>query len=421
MKNSLFTIACILSFWMAFSCLEEIPLDTKVEFDEAIVIEATITNELKSQVIKLSRSYRLEEDGPNPVSNASVIVRNDLGNTFVFEETQAGTYNSVEVFSAQPNTKYTLEVSENGTIYTSSQESFLQPTQIDQLYLERDFNENQEEGISIYLDTFDPTGNSNYYRYAYEETYKIIAPKYSSLKLNVLNDDFPIPEDQFNSIQEIQDHLVELVPRDQQLQVCYNTVKSNTVIIIDTNNFQEDQLEKYRIRFISRDNYIMSHRYSILVKQYVQSSEAFNFYETLKAFSLSESVFSESQTGFFEGNIDSNISSKKVIGFFQVSPVDSKRVYFNYADQFTNEDLPPYFIYCGGRRYPLLYKTDHLTGDIVESDLQDLIKDKFQYYTENPGDIPEFSGPLYPFYMVIEPCGDCTALGTTEIPDFWEE
>ena len=59
------------------------------------------------------------------------------------------------------------------------------------------------------------------------------------------------------------------------------------------------------VRFINRNNYIISHRYSILVRQFVQSNEAFTFYETLNDLSRNESLFSETQPGFLAGNVSS--------------------------------------------------------------------------------------------------------------------
>jgi len=405
-----------------FSCIEEIPLETQTTFNEVLVIEGTITNELKHQTIKLSKSYRLEAEESNLVSNATISVNDDLGNSYTFEETEPGIYISSIAFAAQTTIKYRLEVIESGITYTSSQESFIQPTQINQLYLERDFNENNEEGISIYVDTFDPTGNSKYYRYDYEETYKIIAPRYTPLELIDLEADLPVSLFLFSSNLEIQDYLVELVSRQENVSICYNTVKSNTIIIENTNNFPEDRLDKYRVRFISRDNYIMSHRYSILVKQYVQSSEANNYYNTLKNFSVSENVFSENQVGFLEGNITSDSNSKKVIGFFEVSPVDSKRIYFNYTDEFPDEDLPPYYTRCDDEIYPLLYKVDPLTSEITESFLVNALNTGFVYAIDNVGDNLEFTPiDLYPFVLVSAACGDCTVLGSTNIPEFWEE
>ena len=422
MKQSFHKVLLVLSLLIYQGCTEEIPLQQETEFEEVLVVEATITNELKNQVIMLSKAFRLDEAGPKPETNATVKVIDENGVNYDFSETENGIYTSNTMFAAQPNIDYHLEIiTGDGKTYNSTNMSFSQPTKIDNIYAERDFNENGEEGVSIYVDTEDATNSSKYYRYVYKETYKIIAPTYSPLKLNVLNDDFPIDPRQFSSFQEIQDYLVELVNRDKEVRICYNTALSNNIIIANTNNFEEDNLKKFRVRFLNRDNYIISHRYSILIEQYVQSPEAHNFYDVLKAFSISESIFSENQLGFLQGNLSANNDNNKVIGFFEVSAVDSKRIYFNYVDLFPSEDLPPYYIFCDDGRLPQLFRTDPFTGDIVESDLQDLIKEGFQYFSENPGNIPEFSGPFFPYLMVPPACGDCTVLGETKVPDFWEE
>ena len=36
----------------------------------------------------------------------------------------------------------------------------------------------------------------------------------------------------------------------------------------------------------------------------------------------------------------------KVIGYFDVASVTSKRIFFNYIDLFPNESLPPYYTEC---------------------------------------------------------------------------
>ena len=410
-------------FILLNSCIEEIPLQQEEALDDVLVVEATITNEFKNQVIKLTRAFRLDETEPKPETNATVKVIDENGTTFNFSETENGVYISNDEFAAQVKNNYHLEIeTSNGINYSSSNESFIKPTHIDNLYIERDFNENEEEGISIYVDTADPTNSSKYYRYVYEETYKIIAPRYSPFKLIDLDGELPVPVIQFSSIQEIQDYLVELVLRDKNVEICYNTVKSNTILTTNTNSFPEDKLEKHRIRFISRQNYIISHRYTILVNQYVQSSTAHNFYETLKSFSISESVFSENQVGFLEGNISSLSKNKKVVGFFEVSPVDTKRIYFNYADEFPGEELPPYYTRCDDEIYPRLFKVDPLTQEITESFLINAMDNDFIFANRNEGNNPDFLPiGLYPFILVTKPCGDCTALGTTIVPDFWEE
>ncbi|MBT8272465.1 MAG: DUF4249 domain-containing protein, partial [Bacteroidia bacterium] len=150
---------------ISFGCIEEIDLQSEVDFESVLVIEATITNELKPQEILLSRSFPLEADGPSPEANASVRIVGDDNSINAFQETEAGLYRSLNAFAAQPNVNYSLEVTTaNGRMYGSDPKVLTAATQIDNLYAERDFNENDEEGVSIYLDTFYPTGNSKYYR-----------------------------------------------------------------------------------------------------------------------------------------------------------------------------------------------------------------------------------------------------------------
>lgn len=404
------------------SCVEEIPLETE-NFESILIIEATITNEIKNQEILLSRSFKFDSI-PVKESNAAVKVNDDTANTYIFTEAEPGVYKSQTTFAAQPNRNYSLSIlTSDGREYGSTNKQLTQSTSIDNLYVERDFNENGNEGVSVYLDSYDPTGNSKYYRHEYEETYKIIAPLYSPRELISNGVQFPILENdtfQYDTIELIIDLLVELKFRDQQEQVCYKTVKSNTFILENTEAYIEDKLEKYRVRFLNRDSYTIMHRYSILVRQYVQSREAYAFYETLNSFSESETVFSENQPGFLEGNVFSvENKNENVFGFFEVASVDEKRIYFNYSDLFVNESQPDFYIECDEFFTPVLIRED-FAHNWISSPLVDAINDGYQFYDEN--DV-EVSSPFSyaPFRLVLEPCGDCTFLGNNNVPDFWED
>ena len=407
---------------MVTGCVEEIPLETE-SFESILIIEATITNENKQQEILLSRSYMFDSIPINE-SNAIVRVIEDAVNTYIFTEVEPGVYKSKTAFAAQPNRNYSLSVvTSDGREYGSTNKQLTQSTSIDNLYVERDFNENGIEGVSVYVDSYDPTGNSKYYRHEYEETYKIIAPLYSPRELISNGVQFPILENdtfQYDTIESIIDLLVELKFRDQQEQVCYKTVKSNTFILENTEAYLEDKLEKYRVRFLNRDSYTIMHRYSILVRQYVQSREAYTFYETLNSFSESETVFTENQPGFLEGNVFSvENKNENVFGFFEVASIDEKRIFFNYSDLFVNESQPDFYIECDEFFTPVLIRED-FADNWISSPLVDAINDGYQFYDEN--DV-EVSSPFSyaPFRLVLEPCGDCTFLGNNNVPDFWED
>ena len=72
---------------------------------------------------------------------------------------------SVAAFSAQPSIDYILNITtSNGRFYYSSPTVLTQTTQIDSFYAVRETTNDGINGMSMYLDSFDPTGNSKYYR-----------------------------------------------------------------------------------------------------------------------------------------------------------------------------------------------------------------------------------------------------------------
>ncbi len=378
------------------SCIEEIDFEAET-FESALVIEAIITNEVKNQEILLSRTFQFEENGPNPETNATVTIETE-NTIFSFNEIEPGRYVSVNEFEAINDVAYTLKIVTNtGRSYVSSPTYLTQTSQIDNVYAIRETNDNGENGMSIYVDSFDPSGNSKYYRYDYTETFKIVAPYWSSQDVIVIENNAPIC-------------IVDLVPRTQEEKVCYGTVKSNMFNLLSTNNLGEDRVSRHLVRFINSQDYILTYRYSILVRQFIQSREAYNYYKTLKDFSEEGSLFSQNQPGFYNGNVVSETNTlEKVIGFFDVATVSSQRIFFNYEDFYPDENIPPYAQPCT-LYAPALINRNGSCGNLIWDTLNNSIK----YYTENNG---QYMGG--PKVMVARPCGDCTALGSNVVPEFW--
>jgi hypothetical protein len=425
MFNTIKSVALFLIVCIVTSCVEEIDVNTETQFESALVIEATITNELKHQEIKLSRTFRLEDDGPSSESNATINIVDNNGIIYNFQEAESGKYLSNNQFAAQPNIDYHLEITtSDGREYNSKTTQLTQQTQIDDLFFERGFNENNDEGVSVFLNSANPTGESKFYRFTYEETYKIIAPLYSPLELHIENEDYPFFFEDIMPPLESNTELIEFFVtrqfREEQEKICYNTVKSNEILLVSTDDFSGGVLENYKLRFLNKGNYIISHRYSILVRQYVQSKESYKFYSVLRDLSDSSSLLSQIQPGFLEGNVFSVLNhNEKVIGFFDVSTVTKQRIYFNYSDLFPNEPLPPYFKPCDDLFLFGLYVADPITGEVGYSPIQDAIELGYEYWDENL--TGENLNVGKPYYMVLPYCGDCTVLGENIVPGFWEE
>ena len=390
----------ILFFTLGFStnsCIDPFDVQT-LGFEDALVVEALITNEFKTHQIKLSNSFKFEDFVPPPETNAVVYIADDKGGRIDFTETfEAGVYSSNIPFAAELGKMYQLFITtSNNKSYESKAIPMTNIGKIEKVYAERGTNNLNEDGVAIFVDSYDETGNSRYYRYEYEETYKIIAPFWTFQDLII---ESPVPP-----------YELRLENKTTEQRICYKTEFSNGINLTETTDLLEDRVEKFEIRFIKGINPIISHRYSILVKQYVQSIDAYTYYKTLKKLSSLQNGLAQNQPGFIEGNIRPSFNTdEKVIGIFEVSSVSEKRMFFNYKDFYPDEALPQYFSLCE-QNSPALRDPDGGPSDLI-TDLQN----GFKYYTDN--------NPLSnnPYVLVPPACGDCTRLGTNIKPDFWYE
>lgn len=382
MKKLFYFIVLFSFLTITNSCIEEFNAATE-EFEDVIVIEATITNEFKNHQVILSRTYKFEDFVPKAEQGAIVKVTSSSNEIFNFSETDLGVYTSNSKFQAKPNVDYTLYIkTKNGQEYESQNTKMTNVSSIDKVYALKERNEDGIEGVSLYVDSFDASNNSKYYGFEFEETYKIIAPFWTS-------EGFVLSSNGGLSV----------VPRIQEEQTCYKTIQSKGRLLTNTNLLQEDRITKFLLKFIPSDDISLSTRYSILVKQYVQSSESYNYLRVLEELSSSQSLFSQSQPGYLTSNIFSvNNSNEKVLGFFEVSSVSEKRIYFNRLDVLDES-------------YPWICEIfDPPYGELIGLVKNNLVTFIFEKPQGEDGG---------PYDVVRRICGDCTKSGSNIRPNFW--
>lgn len=368
-------------------CTETYPLLTNT-YEEAIVIEATLTNEVKNQQIKITKTSRFEDTSVKVEAGAEVIVKDDQNNQYLFEE-NSGVYLSQTAFQILPDRNYTLVITtKDGKVYQSNQEKLTTVSPIQSIVPSVVTNKDNETGIQINVNSYDPTRTSRYYRYEYEESYKIIAPRWSLLKANVTG-----PQ------------TIQLIPNALNTRTCYMVKNSTDIILLNTNDQSEDRVN-LPIRFIDENNYIIGHRYSILVKQYVENLAAYNFHKTMRDIASSASILSPRQPGVISGNIKCiSDSNTKVIGYFDVTTVSEQRIFFNYTDFFPGKPAP-YFNTCEDIPFKFCFNGDDCNGETMIYNLEK----KLMTYFAN-------AGSTYTLVDVV--CGDCTSFSSNVKPSFW--
>lgn len=105
---------------ISFSCEKviDIPLN---EAERKVVIEGNLYDVLAESSIKVSKTGSVYDDsGFDKISGATVVVTDDLGGSFTFEEdaNEAGTYIDT-LFIAQPNRVYSLSVTTSDGVFTA--------------------------------------------------------------------------------------------------------------------------------------------------------------------------------------------------------------------------------------------------------------------------------------------------------------
>jgi hypothetical protein len=245
-------------------------------------------------------------------------------------------------------------------------------------------------GLQIYVNTHDNTNSSRYYRWDFEETWQFHAKFISDY----------VSDGQTLSQRNA----------DQQVYYCFNHDVSSTINLGSTARLKEDVVYQDPIVFIPSTSEKVETKYSILVKQYSLTPEAYSFYENLKKNSESLGSIFDALPSEMKGNIHNiNDASEPVLGYISAGNVQTKRIFVS------NADLPPDW----RPKYP--YEGCHMDSTLSSS--------------SNPNAVFDFLVPLPPSALALYKitkgfnagymtstieCADCTIRGTTTKPDFWK-
>lgn len=372
-----------------------------ITYENVLVVESTLTNEMKQQVVKLSKTSTLENSQVLIENNATVKVVGSDGHTYNFSQvTETGDYISDNEFSAIPNVDYTLSIqTSDGKSYSSSAVTLPPAVEMDEVYAERILDETHD-GVQVLVNTEDPTGNAKYFRYGYEETYKIVAPYPSPFTFEIINFD-----------PDAYTYEIVLTPREPEI-VCYSSDNSTGINQTSTTELNENKVFRFPVKYLSKEDPKLQTRYSILVKQYVQSVEAFTFYKIIQELGSVESLLSQGQPGYVAGNmVSDNDPNEKVLGFFEASSVSSKRIYFNYQD--FGIEKPPYFVEC--EVLPL----DYLDNTTIDNDPDEraTLFTSLSYFNYQVIRLSQNT-----IYTIVQAeCSVCTSFSSNVKPDFWED
>jgi hypothetical protein len=146
------------------SCEQVISVDLNQAAPQ-VVIEGIVTDQSGPYSVTLSKSGNYFEPSLffPPVSNALVVLSDDLGDRDTLKEGVPGIYQSSSIFRGTPGRTYTLKVETEGQEFDGSSR-MPQKVSIDSLFAVPRRSSSNEPGYDIYLLFNDPPEPGNYYR-----------------------------------------------------------------------------------------------------------------------------------------------------------------------------------------------------------------------------------------------------------------
>ena len=360
-----------------------------------LVVEGVINNGNDSTIIRLGRTTTISSDTlTKPELNAVVTVQSNTNNTYPLREKDNGYYVSPGLNLSASN-KYQLKiVTKDSKAYQSDFESVKNSPPIDSVYYQIKSN-----GLQIYTATHDRLKQTTYYRWEYAETY-IIHSEYDSFYIHV--------KDPFDTV-------LSRLP-GQQVYTCWVTGQSSTIYLNSSAKLLKDVIADNTLNFIPSTSNKVATRYSILVKQYALSTDAYNYWQNLKKNTEQLGGIFDAQPSEISGNIHCiTIPSEPVIGFISVGSYTQGRIFID------NRDLPawrpdpdPYYADC--------FILNFLFSDPLQAGTNTVAKN---LYTDLyvPVNIIATTGKKGPIILgwtgAPNHCVDCTLRGTNKKPVFW--
>ena len=255
-------------------------------------------------------------------------------------------------------------------------------------------------GVNVFADTHDPANNSKYYRWEYIETYQYHSAFHTYDSLVTVPQDTVVPKS-FNS----------------QNYQCWRSDTSTSIILNSTAKLTSDIINQNQLAFIPSTSEKIAGRYSILVKQFAITPDAYSYYQILQRNTEKLGTIFDAQPSELPGNVHClSDPNEIVIGYLTAGVVAQGRIFVD------NRDLP-------GWQSDNPYASCYLDTDVFKRGIpgtkafENEVKEYIYTGIHVPvGNVINPITRLLIGYSAAKPfCVDCTVRGTNVRPKFWKD
>ncbi|MCF2495167.1 DUF4249 domain-containing protein [Dyadobacter sp. CY22] len=360
------------SILVIYGCIEPFSPPEVTNTESFLVVDGFLNVGSDTSRIALRNTQNTNDDTrPVVEGGARISVDAESGEKYEFEEKGQGVYLLPPV-NFNMTTKYRLHIRRsNGREYLSDYVVVTQTPPIDSLTYKLDLRRN---AMIIYVNTHDPANNTRFYRWKFEETFEYKSAYFSGLVRDT--------------------EAGEIIPRRDDISTCWNTLESRDIKLGSTIKLNQDIIKDLPINIIDISTNKLFIKYSILVRQYALSREAFEYWTDLSKTTQGTGSLFDPQPSQVTGNIKNTGDPKELVfGYFSAVTEQKQRIFMTPA--------------LG--RSPMCLAPDTLTPD-----------DAYKSYGVLLNSYIDAGGSTF-ILSSSEDCADCRAQGgTTTRPSFWK-
>ncbi len=267
----------------------------------------------------LTRSRNLTDTVTNiPELNAHVFIQGSNGSTYPLVDTASiGVYAGPSL-NLDITQNYQLAVTtSDGNKYLSDFVTAKTAPPIDSVTWEllMDDPTTGAQAVRIYVNGHDPTNSTHYYRWDYLETYEHVSI--------------------FDSPWGVADGLIYPLPVGVSTHTCWTTSHSDDILLGSSVALSKDVISHAQLANFPQNDPRMDIEYSILVRQYPLTLDAYNYWSTVQKNSQSLGGLFDLQPSQTTGNIHGVTNPKDpVLGYVSASSVQEQRIFIS------NKSLP---------------------------------------------------------------------------------
>ena len=316
-------IAAVIISVGLYHCVDPFTPEVK-KYTDLLVIDGTLTDQPEKQFVTVSRTSDYNKALFYPENGCTVTVLDDKGNIYKYTGKGKGKYEA-EFTQADLHygTSYMLRViANNGEVFESDFQTLNAAPPIDSVTAKWGRKVTTEDPVGIngyqfFVNTSDQSGNTKYYRWSMQETWEYHAPYEVSLMWDGEMHKFSFPDNR---------------------STCWKTQEVPGIYTATTRDMSKDLLRNVKLNFVSTGSDRLQWRYSLLVREYSLSAEAYEFWSSLEKQNQQTGGLYETQPYTSQGNISCVSNPDEVVlGFFSVSGMSKKRILVGPAPEPVNE------------------------------------------------------------------------------------